>query len=77
MSVLLAFACTHYQYPPVGYEGVIFISSVAVMLALGAALLSLVLAGLLLFRRQPPKPWDAMVVASLSIGLALTYAWLL
>ena len=75
--MLIAFACTHYQYPPIGYEGVIFISSVGVMLAFGSALLSLILAGLLLSRRQPPKPWNAVVVACLSIVLGTTYVWLL
>ena len=74
---MLAFASTHYQYPPIGYEGVIFISSVAVMLAVGSAMLSLALSGLLLIRRQPPRPWNAITVACLSMMLAFTYIWLL
>lgn len=77
VSVALAFCITYYAYPPIGYEGIIFISSVAVVLALGAGLLALVLAGLLLVRRQPPRPWNAIVVACLSLGLAMTYVWLL
>ena len=75
--MLLAFASTHYQYPPIGYEGVIFIGSVGVMLAIGAALLSLLLAGLLLVRRQPQKPWSAIAFSCVSIALAGTYMWLL
>ena len=75
--MLLAFASTHYQYPPIGYEGVIFISSVCVMLGIGAAVLALALAGSRLMRRQLPKPWNTIVVAILAIVLAITYIQLL
>ena len=77
VSVVLAFGIAYYDYPPIGIEGRIFISSVAVVLALGAGLLTLVLAGLLLVRRQRPRPWNAVVVACLSVILALVFVWLL
>ena len=76
-AVALAFIVTYYDYPDIVYEGRVFISSVAVALAIIAGFLSLAIAGLLLLRRLPPKPFNAMVVASLSIVLAFTYVALL
>lgn len=77
VAAALAFCVTYYDYPEIVYEGRIFISSVGVAMAIIAGLLSLALGSLLLIRRLPPKPWNAIVVASLSIVLALTYVALM
>ena len=50
---------------------------VAVVLAIGAGLLAIALAVLILVRRLPAKPWNPIAFASLAIALALVYVWLL
>ena len=42
VSATLAVSMTYYELPPIGYDGIIFVSSVAVMLAIGSPLLSFV-----------------------------------
>jgi len=74
-SAVIAISVTHFKFPPVGYEGMVFMSSVAVVLAIGAALLSLVLVGSLLIRRKLPHPVNPAVVSLLSLALAFTYVW--
>lgn len=77
VSSAFAIFIVYLASPSLGYEGTIFISAVAVALAIGAGLLSLLLGGLLLLRRQPPRPVNAITVASLAIALALAQVWLL
>ena len=77
VAVALAFCITYYEYPPIGYAGIVFVSSVAVVLAIGAGLLAIALAVLILLRRLPAKPWNPIAFASLAIALALAYVWLL
>lgn len=67
----------YYQVPPMGFEGIVFVSSVAVVLALLAGGLSLALAGYLLLRRKPPKPLNAVMVSIIAIVIALSYIWAL
>lgn len=77
VAATLAICVTYYQFPPIGYEGMIFVSSVAVVLALGAGLISLGLAAILLLLRKSPKPYNAMLIATLAIGMAAGYVWAL
>jgi hypothetical protein len=67
----------YYQIPPMGFEGIIFLSSVAVVLALLAGGMSLTLAAYLLLRRKPPKPLNAVMVSTIAIAIALSYVWAL
>ena len=75
ISAILAFCVTYFGFPPVGFEGVIFISSVAVVLAIGAAVLSLVLALILFAKGSSPKPTTATVISMLSLAMAVGYIW--
>jgi len=58
-----------------GYEGIVFVSSVAVVLALLAGAMSLTLAAYLLLRHKPPKPLNAILVSAIAIAVALIYIW--
>jgi len=64
----------YYEVPPIGYAGIVFISSVAAALSIMAATLSLVIAAFLYVRRKPPRPL-APALSILSIAVALVYAW--
>ena len=76
-AAVTAICVTYFEFPPVGFEGVIFISSVAVVLALGAGTMSLTLAVYLFIRRRSPRPMSPTIVASLAIGLALAFVWMM
>ena len=54
-----------------------FVSSVAVVLAIGAGLLSLGMAAVLLIRRKPPKPYNAALVSLVAIVMAFAYIWVM
>ena len=56
ISATLAVCVSYFSIPPIGYEGRIFLSSVAVVLAIGAGLLSLALAAIIFARKKRPKP---------------------
>ena len=58
-----------------GYEGIVFVSSVAVALALLAGAMSLTLAAYLLLRHKPPKPLNSVLISAVAIAIALTYVW--
>ena len=74
-SSTLAVCLTYYSIPSLGYEGTIFVSSVAVVLAIGSGLLSLILATIILARRRPPKPYITIAKAIASIAMAIAYIW--
>jgi hypothetical protein len=74
-SAVTAISVTYFEFPPIGYGGMVFISSVAVVLTIGAALLSLILVVSLLIRRKSPRPINPAVVSVLSLALAFTYVW--
>ena len=76
-AAALAICVTYYGILPIGYEGMVFVSSVAVVMALGAGVISLGLAAMLLILRKPPKPYNAMLIASLAIIMAVAYVWAL
>jgi hypothetical protein len=42
-AAVTAICVTYFEFPPVGFEGMVFISSVTVVLALGAGAMSLTL----------------------------------
>ena len=75
ISAILAFSVTYFGFPPIGFEGVIFISSVAVVLAIGSAVLSLILAIILFSKGRSPKPTHATAVSILSLVMAVGYIW--
>ena len=75
ISAATAVSVTYLQFPPIGYEGIVFVSSVAVVLTIGAAGLSLILATTLFIRRKRPKPLTATMLSVLSLALAFTYVW--
>ena len=77
VSATLAVCMTYYEFPPIGYDGIIFVSSVAVMLAIGSALLSLPLAAIHAARGKSPKPVTAAVLSILSLIVAFGYIWAL
>ncbi len=74
-SATLAVCVTYFSFPPMGYEGMIFLSSVAVVLALGSGLLSLALAAIILVTKKPPKPLKPAAISIVSIAIALGYIW--
>ena len=76
-AAVTAICVTFFEFPPVGFEGMIFISSVAVVLALGAGMLSLTLASYLFIRRRSPRPTSATIVSFLAIALALAFVWMM
>ena len=76
-AAVTAICVTYFEFPPVGFESVIFISSVAVVLALGAGTMALTLAVYLFIRRGSPRPMSPTIVASLAIGLALAFVWMM
>jgi len=76
-AAVTAICVTYFKFPPVGFEGMIFISSVAVVLALGAGTMSLILAIYLVIRRKSSQSMSPTIVASLAIALALAYVWMM
>jgi hypothetical protein len=74
-SIVIALCVAYFGYPPIGFGGIFFISSVGVVLAIGAGLISLALAALLLIRRRKPKPTNPIIISALSISLALLFVW--
>jgi hypothetical protein len=76
-AAVIAICVTYFEFPPVGFEAMIFISSVAVVLALGAGTMSLTLAIYLFIRGRPPRPTIPTIVSSLAIVLALAYVWMM
>ena len=74
-SAIIAVCVTYYQFPPIGYAGVVFVSSVAIVLTIGAAGLSLLLATVLFVRRKQPKPLNATVMSVVSLALAFAFVW--
>lgn len=74
-SAVTAISVTYFEFPPVDYQGMVFISSVEVALTIGAALLSLILAGYLLIRRKSPRPVNSAVLSLLSLAPAFTWVW--
>ena len=75
ISALLAISVTYIEFPSIGYEGMVFVSSVAVVLTIGSGVLSLALATILFIKKTSPKPVNATVVSILSIILAFGYVW--
>jgi len=75
ISAMLAISVTYFEFPPIGYEGMVFVSSVAVVLTIGSGILSLALATILFVKKISPKPVNATVVSILSIILAFGYVW--
>jgi len=75
ISAMLAISVTYFEFPPIGYEGMVFVSSVGVVLTIGSGVLSLVLATILFVKRASPKPVNATVVSILSLILAFGYVW--
>jgi hypothetical protein len=65
----------YFQFPPMGKEGIFFMSSVAVVLALLSGALSLTLAAYLLLLGKSPKPLNAMLISVLAIAIAVTFVW--
>ena len=65
----------YYQYPRIGFGGILLLSSTSVALALLSATLSLLVAGVLLLRRKPPRPLNQILVSMLAVVIALTYVW--
>ncbi len=74
-SAVIAVSVTYFEFPPIGYAGMVFVSSVAVVLTIGAALLSLVLAGVLFARRKHPRPVHPAALSVVALALAFTYVW--
>ena len=72
---MLAISVTYFEFPPIGYEGMVFVSSVAVVLTIGSGILSLTLATILFVKKASPKPVTATVVSILSLILAFGYVW--
>ncbi len=72
---MLALSVTYFEFPPIGYEGMVFVSSVGVVLTIGSGILSLVLASILFVKRASPKPVNATVISILSLILAFGYVW--
>lgn len=75
ISVALAYGVTYFEFPPIGFEGMIFISSVAVVLAIGSAVLSLALAAIMFAKGRSPKPVNATVTSIASLIMAVGYIW--
>lgn len=75
ISVMLAISVTYFEFPPVGFEGMVFVSSVAVVLTIGAGVLSLALATFIFIRKGSPKPVNATFISILSIAIAFGYIW--
>lgn len=75
ISAILAISVTYFEFPPIGYEGMVFVSSVAVVLTIGSGILSLALATILFIMKASPKPVNATVVSILSLILAFGYVW--
>ncbi|MBT8433040.1 MAG: hypothetical protein KJN95_00170 [Gammaproteobacteria bacterium] len=75
ISAMLAVSVTYFEFPPIGYEGMVFVSSVGVVLTIGSAILSLALASILFVKRTSPKPVNATVISILSLILAFGYVW--
>ncbi len=75
ISAMLAVSVTYSEFPRSGYEGMVFVSSVAVVLTIGSGILSLALAAILFVKRASPKPVNATVVSILSLILAFGYVW--
>jgi len=75
ISAMLAVSVTYFEFPPIGYEGMVFVSSVGVVLTIGSGILSLVLASILFIKRASPKPVNATVISILSLILAFGYVW--
>jgi len=76
-AAVIAICVTYFEFPPVGFEGMVFISSVAVVVALGAGTLSLILTVYLLIRRRPRRSLSPPIVASLAIATATAYVWMM
>lgn len=75
ISVLFAVSVTYFEFLPISYQGMVFVSSVAVVLTIGSGILSLALATILLVKRASPKPANAAVISILSLMLAFGYVW--
>ena len=75
ISAMLALSVTYFEFPPIGYEGMVFVSSVGVVLTIGSGILSLILASILFVKRASPKPVNATVISILSLILAFGYVW--
>jgi len=76
-SAIAAVSVTHLGFPPIDYEPMVVVSSVAVVLAIGAATLSLILVGALWLRRIKPRPTRVIATSMLALALAFTYVWTL
>jgi hypothetical protein len=63
-AAVTAICGTYFEFPLIGFEGMAFISSVAVVLALGAATMSLTLTIFLFIRHRSPRPTSPAIVAS-------------
>ena len=75
LAAALAVSVSYLGFPPVSYEGMVLLSAVAIVLAIGAGGLSLLLSGALLLQRRPPNPIRPAVVSALAIALATLYVW--
>ena len=72
-AAVLAISVSHLGFPPVSYEGMVLISAVAVVMAIGAGGLSLLLAVLHLIIRKHPRPLRSLVLSILALLLAASY----
>lgn len=75
ISSSLAVLGTYFSIPSLGYEGTIFVSSVAVVLAIGAGSLSLILAAIIFARKMSPKPVNTTAISIASMAIAFGYIW--
>jgi hypothetical protein len=75
VSVALAVSMTYFDFPPMDYAGMVFFSSVAVVLGIGAGALALMLVTIILVKGTPPKPLVPMIVSGTAIAVAFGYIW--
>lgn len=75
ISATLAVSVTYFGFPPIGFEGMIFLSSVAVVLVIGSAVLSLALAAIIALKGSSPKPLVPTAISILSLLIAVGYIW--
>jgi hypothetical protein len=72
LAALFAYSVSHWAFPPVGFEGMIFFSGMSFFLASITASIAALICAYLLLRKRSTRKWPLLCSAIAGIALFVT-----